>query len=753
MAKRAETGKPIPNDWNGEDYCLYMLCAPDSLQWDSFVRGAIYELSRGGGWDANTGSITDVQAIAWEVYESMAKCDDLVNILRVNNAILAGETLDLADQIPQNYDYTENGIGPILNRIAGGVTDDLSIQDLIDAIENGDFTGQGFLGNLRDFVEILVFLKLLFGPDTKVSIALNYWDKIKLSRYQHNHLTLMAYQATALRGIQFGITPFEGTGVKTESEILEELGGLAWLGKPVTKWIDDLPLEGLDTLSVIFGGVVTTFYQSVKSAWNYWYEKWINLVGTPEPAQTVTGILTQIAQRLLWDQRDDGGGPYTVTDFTGLSISEMLQKLAYTQVTPDDETAQPGVSVSNRLGDIKDEIDGLDSRLGDFIDANNMTDLLSVLDTSQLVAAIEAINPSVTVNVSCDKCGSSGGCGCTDPPSQPAEEGEDPPPGWETPTDDEGTPVGPGDTAYHDRKCRVANILHASTVELVTKIRDNSTIQTLLSINDSLSGQLALVALGYIIGEMSTIIPFADGIFGIMLALFVAFIDLDDLVTALNDNDEELVCAFYTAPNAVNSVNDYLQVLDDAGVSIPNRELVLAILTYDVVNMVFLKRSALSLAIEDAIANYEPPIPCDCSVGWLTTYNGSLFCSPEGSPAPALGNTLSSNVDFITEQAASWSYASFSFSEVYESGTYSVLTIYVEELDGYQIAFDASGSLGTEAGTTGWYTLGPGNETSPGVYEFTVGSLDLGSIQVKVWNAPLDAVCFTMTAAEITGIE
>lgn len=76
--KLRREGKPIPHDWDGESYSFYVLCAPKSLLWDGYVRGAIFELTRGRGWDRDTGNIKATQEIAWEIYDSMAKCDELI---------------------------------------------------------------------------------------------------------------------------------------------------------------------------------------------------------------------------------------------------------------------------------------------------------------------------------------------------------------------------------------------------------------------------------------------------------------------------------------------------------------------------------------------------------------------------------------------------------------------------------------------------------------------------------------------------
>lgn len=108
-----ETGKPIPDDWDEatDGYVTYMLCCPNSDMWRGYVTGAIYELTRGRDWDADTGTITDVQAIAWEVYNSMSDCNDLTIGLRHLIAAIVGENIDLTDPdvlTPDSVDYTRS---------------------------------------------------------------------------------------------------------------------------------------------------------------------------------------------------------------------------------------------------------------------------------------------------------------------------------------------------------------------------------------------------------------------------------------------------------------------------------------------------------------------------------------------------------------------------------------------------------------------------------------------------------------------
>jgi len=58
---------PIPSDWDGETWCRWAICWPDSEQWLGVLRGFITLPQRGWTWDEKTGSILAVQEIGREI--------------------------------------------------------------------------------------------------------------------------------------------------------------------------------------------------------------------------------------------------------------------------------------------------------------------------------------------------------------------------------------------------------------------------------------------------------------------------------------------------------------------------------------------------------------------------------------------------------------------------------------------------------------------------------------------------------------
>lgn len=74
-----ESGFTIPSDWDGETWCCVEIQWPASEQWDRLLRSLLYHLTRGRTWDKYTGQITDVQTVAWDIYnrnQPFVSCGD-----------------------------------------------------------------------------------------------------------------------------------------------------------------------------------------------------------------------------------------------------------------------------------------------------------------------------------------------------------------------------------------------------------------------------------------------------------------------------------------------------------------------------------------------------------------------------------------------------------------------------------------------------------------------------------------------------
>lgn len=246
---------------------------------------------------------------------------------------------------------------------------------------------------------------------------------------------------------------------------------------------------------------------------------------------------------------------------------------------------------------------------------------------------ITAFNNYTPVQCSCggSGCSSCGYIGGSQPASEPATEGQDPPINiggqivWKPV---EGAPYGgqPGSSAYYNRKCKAANALHSDVVTMITEMNKYWVVE------DGFNA--AFAALGFVIAQATTPLFILDDVIAvivglaldIVLALLDQGVDLSDLETALNNNAEDLVCALYNTSSSDNALIEYEAVLDNAGVSVGNQALVTTLLGVDALNYMFYKGQGY---FETQLANYTPPISCTaCGIelylNWGTIVSGTL---------------------------------------------------------------------------------------------------------------------------------
>lgn len=60
---------PIPDDWNGEDFCKWAICWPDSIKWKSILYGLLELPNQGRFWDFKTGSFLNLRSQFREAYD------------------------------------------------------------------------------------------------------------------------------------------------------------------------------------------------------------------------------------------------------------------------------------------------------------------------------------------------------------------------------------------------------------------------------------------------------------------------------------------------------------------------------------------------------------------------------------------------------------------------------------------------------------------------------------------------------------
>lgn len=59
---------PIPDDWDGETWCCYVIEWPSSKRWRAILNGQVTAPSRGRFWDEKTGTVVDAQSIGLEIF-------------------------------------------------------------------------------------------------------------------------------------------------------------------------------------------------------------------------------------------------------------------------------------------------------------------------------------------------------------------------------------------------------------------------------------------------------------------------------------------------------------------------------------------------------------------------------------------------------------------------------------------------------------------------------------------------------------
>lgn len=121
MAKkgREQNKWTIPSDWDEETdgFQLAVICVPNSRQWRGIFVGQISDLAYGRNYNKLTGTITDAQAIARDIFESMtmACLDDVINALQCaceGMTVLAEKSSEIEQEIdppPSNGDIS---VGP-----------------------------------------------------------------------------------------------------------------------------------------------------------------------------------------------------------------------------------------------------------------------------------------------------------------------------------------------------------------------------------------------------------------------------------------------------------------------------------------------------------------------------------------------------------------------------------------------------------------------------------------------------------------
>lgn len=280
----------------------------------------LYEICSDEQWTTFQGWVEDLENHLGEWPMCQQALQDLVRTNRMIVAALMGQSVNFETEgLPDAVNYSPGILGAIQG-ISGALDDGLTLQEMKDLIEGLDLTGSGFLDTLVDIAQILSFLILLFGPTQRVSVAFGWWDKFTFKRYQQNSMAIAAHQATSLRGIMRGITPFSDSEDEDEANTWESILNIPFLGKAVIAFLEPSPLGEAGIIATIMGGKIADLYRKVKQVWDNWYFKWLNLVEEPEPTDSITAALGVIANRIA--TREDAA------DNPNISVVNRLQVVA-----------------------------------------------------------------------------------------------------------------------------------------------------------------------------------------------------------------------------------------------------------------------------------------------------------------------------------------------------------------------------------------------------------------------------------------
>lgn len=311
----------------------------------------------------------------------------------------------------------------------------------------------------------------------------------------------------------------------------------------------------------------------------------------------VSDFLVSISNRFTFDDKNI---TETLSEIAGGNVAEAIDHLAeqfiYRDGEEETDIAKYAKNLSETLSDLKYDLRYLllvynDKSISQIISELPIADITEAVNGLELVA-----NCAPDVN-----CGS--GEGGTQPPSEPGTEGGTPPTGWEEPPE------------VTDRKCKVANAIHENYVQWIERWDfygvDNFSVITYTAL---------FTLLGICVGEISTPVPLIDGLGGAVvgffsgcaLAILGGGFDLEQLLSAMDTYEQDLVCALYNATSATEAQEAYWQVLRDNGVTTGNIALLQAAMIVDIMNTLFFTpEGAKGAEIEAALENYTGGVDCD----------------------------------------------------------------------------------------------------------------------------------------------
>ncbi len=231
------------------------------------------------------------------------------------------------------------------------------------------------------------------------------------------------------------------------------------------------------------------------------------------------------------------------------------------------------------------------------------------LRLSQLATAINNMQPD---------------CGCpgqgTETPTGSVIETDPPPTGYQAwaPEIDE-------------RKCKLANMLWDDIYE-VTGMLDANDVEAIAALGvGSLTALFGLIVGLLVAGPIAWGLAALGAIAGLIAFFLLESVNLNNLLTIMENYHEELVCAFYNSTNSQDGLDAFKAVLTTAGASA-------ALLAYiDALNLIdslavlyFQPDGAMGATIEQRLDGY--PMAIDCISCLEPSGEGCIFDTSTGTP-------------------------------------------------------------------------------------------------------------------------
>lgn len=276
----------------------------------------------------------------------------------------------------------------------------------------------------------------------------------------------------------------------------------------------------------------------------------------------------------------------------------------------------------------------LDSANLDFVQrvAQNYRLEVNDLNCVEVIASIDNLAAQVgLINVNLQ---GAVGCGCDGDQFDPA------------PLTDEDV-ENPGE-GYLDDKCRVANVLHDRVLNMANTL-DSVGVVNLLNLGvgtaTAIIGGLvaagpagwgALLVVGVVSGILLLIVQLSAGEFG-------------TLATELDENQDDLICALFSATDAPGAREAYIDILDAQSVNVIVQQIVAFMLTNSVCNQLF-QPTGSYVDGTDWISGGYTPTDCDgCGTDTLVFYEFGGVAAGSGDLSLDGEYRVLSSVEFASE--------------------------------------------------------------------------------------------------------